>query len=354
MKTRIIPLLALIVLTAVWWLLSNYYFGPPGGFLHFLLVYLFPLVLFLALLLFSLLAKAVGGLASKMDARLWLIVGLLILIGLALPDTTLVMLLAGFFSDSSTAAPPSAYMWGTHWLIILALVASALLLYVALNRSMANMSEPVAADGRSAPERQRLDRTAVALFGLSALLPVKALHNLYWLTVWDNTYDPLTYLWLFFPILTLLLAAVLLAAALPGRAKLSGLYYMPLLALLVIAVSYQAQQVDFRQLTNQRAQQVVQAVERYYEREGRYPATLAQVTAWPRRTLPGPVILYGQEWCYDGGPDYYRLGYIDREHWSAPHRIPQLYNAVGDLPDLDPLCGVRVVYQYSHEAEGEQ
>jgi hypothetical protein len=135
---------------------------------------------------------------------------------------------------------------------------------------------------------------------------------------------------------------------------LSGLLYMPLLALLLIAVSRQAQQVDFRQLTGQRAEQVVQAVERYYEREGRYPATLDEVTVWPRRTLPGPVILYGQEWCYDGGPDYYRLGYIDREHWSAPHRIPQLYNAVGELPDLDPLCGVRVVYQYSHEAEGEQ
>jgi hypothetical protein len=135
---------------------------------------------------------------------------------------------------------------------------------------------------------------------------------------------------------------------------LSGLLYVPLLALLLIAVSRQAQQVDYRQLTGQRAEQVVQAVERYYEREGRYPATLDEVTVWPSRALPGPVILYGQAWCYDGGPDYYRLGYIDREHWSAPHRIPRLYHAVGEFPDLERLCGARGVYQYSHEAEGEQ
>jgi hypothetical protein len=353
MKTRIIYLIALIVLTAVWWLLANHFLGPPGGFLQLLLVYLPPFILLLALLLFWLLANTVGDIASKIDARLWLMVGLLILIGLALPDTTLVMLLAGFFSDYATAAPSPAYMWGTHWLIILALVASALFLYVALNRSTANSSKPVTVDGRSVPSERATYRTAIALLGLSVLLPAKALHNVYWLTVWDNTYDPLTYGWVFFPSLTLLFATVFLAAALPGRAKLSGLLYMPLLALLLVAVSHQAQQVDYRQLTNQRAEQVIRAVERYYEREGRYPATLDEVTVWPRRRLPGPVILYGQAWCYDGGPDYYRLGYIDREHWSAPHRTPQLYNAVGELPDLERLCGVRGVYQYSHEAGGQ-
>ncbi len=353
MKTKLVYLFALIVLTAVWWLLSNHFFGPPGGLLLLLLVYLPPFILLLALLLFWLLAKPVGDIASRIDARLWLIVGLLILIGLALPDTTLVKLLAGFFSDYATAAPSPAYMWGTHWLIILALVASALFLYVAWNRFRANSSEPVTVDGRSVPTERATDRTGIALLGLSVLLPAKALHNVYWVTVWDNTYDPLTYGWVVFPILTLLFATVFLATALPGRAKLSGLLYVPLLALLLIAVSRQAQQVDYRQLTGQRAEQVVQAVERYYEREGHYPATLDEVTVWPRRGLPGPVILYGQAWCYDGGPDYYRLGYIDREHWSAPHRIPQLYNAVGELPDLERLCGARGVYQYSHEAGGQ-
>jgi hypothetical protein len=54
--------------------------------------------------------------------------------------------------------------------------------------------------------------------------------------------------------------------------------------------------------------------------------------------VPEPVILYGQEWCYDAGDDYYRLGAVSRAHWSAPDLTGQLYSAKGDVPVLVAVC----------------
>ncbi len=88
-----------------------------------------------------------------------------------------------------------------------------------------------------------------------------------------------------------------------------------------------------------------QAVESYYNREGRYPQSLRQLVPWYVAWLPGPVIVNGQDWCYDGGDGYYRLGYVDRNHWSAPDWFGRLYNAVAAPPDLPPLCQQAVAGQ---------
>ena len=76
----------------------------------------------------------------------------------------------------------------------------------------------------------------------------------------------------------------------------------------MFAVSARAQRVDFRQLKGERTGWTSQAIETYYARKGSYPQDLRQLTPWYVLSLPGPVIIYGQDWCYDGGDDYYRLG----------------------------------------------
>jgi hypothetical protein len=129
----------------------------------------------------------------------------------------------------------------------------------------------------------------------------------------------------------------------------------------MIAVSARAQRVDFRQLTEERAERVTQAIETYYAREGHYPQDLRQLTPWYALSLPGPVIIYGQEWCYDGGEDYYRLGYVYREHWSDPRLIGQIYKTKGEVPDLHGMCEEEVValqkrypdYPYEYWMDGE-
>ena len=99
-----------------------------------------------------------------------------------------------------------------------------------------------------------------------------------------------------------------------------------------------AQRVDFRQLTEARAERVSEAIENYYGRYGRFPQNLSQLTPRYILSLPEPVIIYGQTWCYEGGDDYFRLGYVSRLHWSDPRLSGHLHKDAGDLSTLSPLC----------------
>jgi hypothetical protein len=107
---------------------------------------------------------------------------------------------------------------------------------------------------------------------------------------------------------------------------------------LIIGIFTLAQQVDIRQLTEERAARTSRAIEAFYGRQGHYPETLEKLTPWYILSIPEPGIIYGQNWCYDSGPNYYRLGYIYREHWSAPYLIGTLHKASGNVPDIHPLC----------------
>ena len=131
--------------------------------------------------------------------------------------------------------------------------------------------------------------------GLCVLLIVKTLNNLYALTLWDNTYDPLGYLWLVIPIFAVLLSGLMLSIDLSGVKKLVGPLYTILATVLLISASAFAQHVDFHQETARRAARIVRAIESYHEREGNYPESLSQLTPWYVISLPEPVIIYGQD-----------------------------------------------------------
>jgi hypothetical protein len=216
------------------------------------------------------------------------------------------------------------------------LVVAALLLYSGLNLHKKWRNAGVEEDGASQPsqaEREHTARASVVVLVLSALLLAKVIHNFYGFMVWDTTYDSLGNLWLPFAVLVVLFSSAFLFSILPGRAKLAGFLYL-LLVPALIAVSARAQRVDFRQLTEERAGRTSQAIEAFYAREGRYPHDLRQLIPWYILSLPGPVIIYGQDWCYDGGDDYYRLGYVYREHWSDPLLTGQIYKTKGEAPGL--------------------
>jgi hypothetical protein len=100
--------------------------------------------------------------------------------------------------------------------------------------------------------------------------------------------------------------------------------------------------VDFRRLTEQRAARADRAVEAYYAREGRYPATLRQARPWYALPLAGPVIIYGQTWCFRAGADFYQLGYVDREHWSSPYLIGRLVGAAGEAAVGQSVCDAEI------------
>ncbi len=257
---------------------------------------------------------------SKMSKRqgFYLVAGLLLLLALLLPATTLAYL---FPNDEGNPLALSTAL-ALYLLQTIGLIVVAILLASGVHRWQAG--------GR---------KTAVLFGGLSMLLLITAVRYFYWLTVWDNTYDPLSYFWLFIPILGVFLVAIWLAFTLPHKAKWVSALYLFFVPAVMIITSAQAQRVDFRQLTENRAARVNQAIVTYHTQHGRYPETLRQLTPRYLLTLSEPVIIFGQEWCYEGDADQYRLGYVYREHWSDPRLVGRIHHSTyATTSALPPLC----------------
>jgi hypothetical protein len=88
---------------------------------------------------------------------------------------------------------------------------------------------------------------------------------------------------------------------------------------------------------------------------------LSQLTPWYVVSLPKPMTIYGQDWCYESGGGYYRLGYLDREHWSDPRLIGRVYRSVAETADAQPICTDEFTaiqtrhpdYPYSYRSESK-
>ncbi len=298
MKTSVFVLLITIVLFVVFAMISS---AGSSGIMGAAAV---------ASLFCGLFALVLPKVIERVNPKVWIFTGLVLLALLLIPTSLL-------FSDLATAA---------FFLIPLALVNAAFLLYSGLSL---RSSEPQA-------------RIVIPVFFVGILLIIGTLFKIYDLTVWDNTYDSLKYILLFAPMLAVLLSGLTLLIALPSKTKLAGIAYLLLVPALMIWVSTLAQQVDFRVLTSQRAERVVQAIESFYAREGRYPASLSELTPRSILSLPEPIIIYGQTWCYESGDGYYRLGYVDREHWSDPRMIGRIFRTEGQPAQQSLMCEAEI------------
>jgi hypothetical protein len=258
-----------------------------------------------------------------------MIAGLVILVGLLYPTSGLM------------GGLPSPIGFAIFLLPEAALFVSGMLVASAVRVHFPSQEADLSS-GMTAPQARGHDaRGFVTLLVLAGLLLAKTLHSLYWLTMWDNTNDALGYFWLAAPVIAVWATGIVMSMSLSGRRKLAGGYAVLVVALL-IGVSTRAQSVDFRALTEDRASRVVAAIEAYRARRGAYPASLDELTPGYVLTLPGPMILYGEAWCYDSGEGYYRLGYVNREHWSDPRLAGRLVGADGDAGEPSTLCATEI------------
>jgi hypothetical protein len=277
--------------------------------------------------------------------------GLLILPGLLVPTA-----MVNEFSPDQRWLSLETLEWYIVFLLpSLALVMAALLLYKSYklyqewrNRAPGNPPESAAGDsslagGQAARVVGRHDgRKAIFGFFLSVALIAKTLNNLYWLIYWDNTVDSIGVLLLILPISAAILVGFALVVILPKWIKVAGVIYPVLTILLIFMACKPAQNLNVRQITIDHAQQVSRLIETYYTREGHYPQSLKELVPRYTLTIPGPVIMYGQGWCYDGGKDYYRLGTVYRQHWSSPYIFGLTYKAKGEIPNLGAICEAEV------------
>jgi len=160
-------------------------------------------------------------------------------------------------------------------------------------------------------------------------------------TVWVQAEDSLSVI----PIVVFMVAtaaAMLLAWAVTGWRRLGALVFA---LLVVLTASYAFNLGSWYALsppwlTEARAEKINRAIQRYYEREGRYPSRLANLTPFYLWRIPQPVIFRDQTWCYEGGDDYYRLGYVHQPAFGVPPEYIsiRIHSAVGEPSEWSWPC----------------
>ncbi len=278
-----------------------------------------------------LLALVLMWASRRMSIAARIAAGLLVLAGL-LPPTA--MLVENF--------PNHTWLDDIQGLLIfcmpsLAIIAAALLLDSGLHQLGEQRKTEI---GRPGPRTQGYWLGWLALM-LGGLLIAKVLINIYWLIVWDDTTNSLDFLWLIVPFLAVLTAVDVLLFS-QHRQVIATIVYALVIPAMLLTVYAGAQRASFRQVTETHAARVIHALETYHARTGRYPQDLRQLNSWYQTPLPHPVVIYGQDWCYDSNGDAYRLGYVDREHWSSPDFTGPIIKAQGQLPDLPPICAAQI------------
>lgn len=275
--------------------------------------------------------------ARKLRDNQLLIIGLVVLLGLFWPTSSIIesdrfyhyRLPQPFLSILDTLV----FCW-----FLLALILAAVLFYRGIQKVHDRLNPQTAGEGENRPADSRAGWKPAWMFGLSALLLGMFLHNLAGLLMWDNTTDSLDVLWLMLPSLVCLMCGITLLISLPGKSKLAGLVFVFLLPFLMWVVCFPAENFDFRTLTRERGERITYAIDTYFQREGHYPQSLGQLVPRDLRAVDRPFIVNGQNWCYDAGEGYYRLGYVDREHWSSPCYYEKLVSSAGDVSGLSAVC----------------
>jgi hypothetical protein len=130
-----------------------------------------------------------------------------------------------------------------------------------------------------------------------------------------------------------LAAGVVLAIALRGWRRLAGPFFVLLLTGATTMALILGWNVSAFELTRQRAARIDSAVIRFYQDNGRYPSNLAELTPRYQLYLPPPVVVSQGGWCYQGGEEYYRLGYVSGEftYFTQDFDI-EVYTQIGEPP----------------------
>lgn len=214
---------------------------------------------------------------------------------------------------------------------ILPVTAAALLVSTGVRR-LAGPSTPEA--GPRWPALWHLALAAVVIGYLA--------DTVFWASIWDQTSDGVGGSFLAMTAgLAAITAGALIGATSSGWHRLTGLAF----AIVVPLVIFQALDADlwgvYHTITDERAARLQTALERFRARSGRYPDELSELVPGDLWWIPGPVILRGEGWCYQGGQDFYRLGAVYREYFSTPLSV-RVYASAGDLPEADWECEARL------------
>ncbi len=186
----------------------------------------------------------------------------------------------------------------------------------------------------------RFHRAARIALGAGLLLYLG--YIIHWGSVWDQTDDGLLGVFLADPAaITAIGAGMVMILATRGRNRLVGLLFMIAIPIFLQQSFERGWQVSYHEITETRAARIAGALDQFKEREGHYPESLQELTPRDLLFIQQPMILAGEEWCYESGGDHYRLAAFYREFFSAPVSL-RLYESAGDVPSSPMSCEGRL------------
>jgi hypothetical protein len=122
---------------------------------------------------------------------------------------------------------------------------------------------------------------------------------------------------------------MLMAIFSSGWRRMLGLVFLAVVPLLLAQAFNRGWSVSYHAFTGKRADTIATSLEGYHARVGEYPQKLTGLTPGDMLTIPQPVILHGESWCYQGTSDSYQLGAVFREYFSSPLSI-RIYASAGE------------------------
>jgi WD40 repeat protein len=164
------------------------------------------------------------------------------------------------------------------------------------------------------------------------------LYTFRWLWIWDGMDDGIRiYFMMMVSVIAVISGTLTIILTVSGGRRWAGLIF----AMAVIGSIYFAILTGFGfgeentiyTVTEERALRIQESIEEYRVKHGSYPMKLDDLVPGEMWRIPAPRIMPDQNWCYEAGADYYRLGAVYREHWSSPYREVRVYASAGDVPD---------------------
>lgn len=174
----------------------------------------------------------------------------------------------------------------------------------------------------------------------------------FWASVWDQTMD-LGFGFLVVPFVTgtAVAAGMAMSVVLEGKQRLVGLAFMLLLPLLFYQLHALGLNAPYHTYNEERADRIAAALDDFYEREGHYPQTLASLVPRDLLSVPPPILLHGEQWCYQGGPNFYRLTAFYQPHWASLISL-KIYASRGELPSGEWVCETMLTEVKDRHYEG--
>jgi hypothetical protein len=191
---------------------------------------------------------------------------------------------------------------------------------------------------------QRIQRFRAFLrLGMSSFLLINLVYTIFWVSIWDHTDNGLGAVWMAITGSFLSIAAGgLIMERRKGWLRSVGLVYLIPVTALIWAAFGIGIRYPYHPISDHRAIQIQEAIQKYFEKNGAYPATLSELV--PRQLLwvPRQLILRSEDWCYQGGQDYYRLGVFWRDRFSGLLET-KTYASEGNPPDAGWACQENLV-----------